>query len=536
MGWDLQGYRAALATDLKVTVGTEMSIAEMNRAVERAVNDLSRYFPWEKVHEETLSFTVTDEAVTLPATTNLTAIVSAQSIDVAAGGLLTIAGQPDVARPLTITITDADNSTYQAAFIIRGVDADGNYQEETLYYARGYSKTLVGKQEFKYVYEVELDQDYGSHAGDTASVGYGLFTTNAWSRLAYRPIRPETETVTNSGGTITYTRGTDYLMDYTNGRIKPIAGGSMTTAQSILVDYTKSRLGINISALLPVVTKITKVQYPADVYPQQFVSFNIVGDFMYVASKVAGQSQEELVDSEHLAIWYERLHMPPGEAAPGSYPSVLDEVVAIGAGGYVLLTEAQQYEQAAGTALTSLGSALTNAIKYLNNNLVSSVQADAAGTLYGITGDAASLRTAISAVLDKSSTYLTHVSTPPSAHDYLIDGDDKIDAVNVGARVAENYADYARSSLEIFAGLVGEATTRLANLRTYIDQSGGYTQIANGFINEAQMRAEAVNGNLVLADRFRTEAINRLNEFHAILRNKAESRRRTSSIPTRQPA
>lgn len=543
MGMTLIEMRAQLRLDLK-DASTTWSDPELNRSVERAVNDLSRYMPLERVYEHTLDFTITDEAITSPATTSLTAVVNAQSINVAAGNYLTIAGQPDVPRKLTITITDADSSTYEATFLVIGTDKDGVSISETFHYSRGKSKTLVGTKEFKTVYTVELDNDYGSGAGDTASIGYGL-STDAWISLANRPIRPKSEVVTTSPAGTTYTRDTDYTMDYANGRIKPKSGGSMAAATAYLVDYTKSRLGVDINAILPVVTRIQKVEYPMNQVPQKFPSFNIIGDFMYIGSPGVGSSQAELTDKEHLAIYYEMKHDIPGEVGPGSYPDVLDEVVLIGSGGHALLIEAQQYEQAAATAITSLNSALTNVIKYLNNN--SSV--DLAGLLQDITDDAASLRTALTTAVDAANAYLDDVDTTDlgkasvGAEAYTETGDDKIDAVNIGALVAENYATYSGARVNIAnaritaaLGYIQEATTRLANLRTYIEQAGGYSQLAQGFVAEAQLRAESVNGNLVLSDRFRTEGLNRLAEFHQILKSKAEYRKRVVSTSVKQPA
>ena len=59
---------------------------------------------------------------------------------------------------------------------------------------------------------------------------------------------------------------------------------------------------------------------------------------------------------------------------------------------------------------------------------------------------------------------------------------------------------------------------------------------ADRYLAEAQMYAEATNADMLLADRFRTEGLERLAEFHAIMKNKAEYRRRIASVPVHQPA
>ena len=449
-------------------------------------------------------------------------------------------------RRLTVTKTDSDSTITKITITVKGYDQDGNYVEESWYLKDIITSGTAyqGKIYFKRIDLVTLALFDGGGSGDAISVGTG----NAYDNFVFlsnKPIRPETEVVTNAAGTTTYTRDTDYRMDYINGAIKFINGGSMAAATAYLIDYTKSKLGINISSIIPVVTRIQRVEYPVDFIPQQFVSFNITGDFLYIASKRAGQSQEELTNGEHIAIYYERKHMAPGDGSPGSYPDFMDEVITIGAAGYALLTEAMQHELAAATAITSLGSALTNVVKYLNNNSA----ADLAGILQDITDDAADLRSAIVTALNAANGYLDDVDTTDlgkatvGAEAYTESGDNFINLVNVGDRVAEIYADYARARVDIAnarvnsaVGYVQEANSRLSNLQTYINQAEGYNQLAQGFIQEAQLRAEAVNGNLVLSDRYRTEGLNRLNEFHAILRTRSEYAKRMSSVPVRQPA
>ena len=45
-----------------------------------------------------------------------------------------------------------------------------------------------------------------------------------------------------------------------------------------------------------------------------------------------------------------------------------------------------------------------------------------------------------------SDKYLEHATTPPSAHDYLVDGDNFINTVNVGNNTATVFALYAREA------------------------------------------------------------------------------------------
>jgi len=50
-------------------------------------------------------------------------------------------------------------------------------------------------------------------------------------------IQQYSETVTDTTGTTTYTRDTDYTMDYVAGTITMLAGGSMVTATEYYIDY-----------------------------------------------------------------------------------------------------------------------------------------------------------------------------------------------------------------------------------------------------------------------------------------------------------
>ena len=104
--------RDSLRLDLK-DPGSNGSNAELDRCIQRAVSDLSRMLPLEKVYEKRLSFTVTDEAYTSPVDTDADRFVDAQRLDgsgtdMTAGDTFTLTGtQPDFPRVVTITLTDS---------------------------------------------------------------------------------------------------------------------------------------------------------------------------------------------------------------------------------------------------------------------------------------------------------------------------------------------------------------------------------------------------------------------------------------------
>ena len=566
-GMTLNQLRYSLRLDLKDS-GALWSDAELNRSVERAVQDLSRHLPLEKVYEETLSFTVTSESFTTPAASSATAIVNAASLATTGNGdVLTIADHtPDVPRRLTVTLADASITKLTA--VVKGYNENGYYIEES-WYLKDLTTAIQGKLHFKRVVQVEVNNIEGNGTGDTLSVGTGN-AYDSWIWLGYKPIKPKSETVTNAAGTTTYSRDTDYTMDYYNGAIRFINGGSMAAATAYLVSYTKSKLGMDISSILPVASRISRVEYPADQVPQQFANFSIYGDFLHIGSKLTGQSQQEM-STNHIAVYYEQPHSPPSEGSPGSYPAILDELVSIGAGGDALLTKAMELEHQAVTDLASLRAELgstTNihnlvatALGKINTYLANNTNEDAKTWLTKITTDATELRSKIVTALGAAATNLGLVFTASldkavtGAEAYLDTGDDNLTSVT-NAPEADRYATYAAGRANIAAARVAatvqyiaEAQARLANLITYIQQAGGWSNIAEGFVSEAARRleeinlhlqeanqwAETVQGDIVLSDRFRTEGQARLNEFESKLRNKAEYRKRTSTVSTKQP-
>jgi len=331
---NLVEYRTAILMDLKATLA-EWSGNEIDRCVERAVADLSRFIPLEAVYEHTINYTVTDEPSTAPAV-----------------------------------------GTFKA--------------------------------------------------------------------LANKPIKPESEKVTNAAGDTTYTRDTHYTMDYINGEYTIIT--TISEGDSLLFDYTKSRLGIDISAIIPALIRVVQVEYPVDKVPQQLVSFNIWNDFMYIGSQKVGQSQIELTDKEHIAIYYDKEHTPPTASADGSYQEYLDQVVCIGAGAYALLIKALQYEHqsvtdlaSSRTALGSLGG-MHSAIAVALSNL-------------------AAIHTLADAALDKIASYGGNAVTALAAF---------VTAIDKAPVALSKVSTYLRGDTESTAALLKQITTDASELRTAI--------------------------------------------------------------------
>ena len=492
--------RIVMRTDLRLDLKDSGAVwldAELNRCIERAVADLSRYLPREKVYEKVIVKTVTDESWTSPATTSLAAIVSAADINVAAPALLTIAGQPDVPRVLTLTMTDANSSAYGVTFTIRGMDRDEIAQTEIFHYSRGDSKTIVGKKEFKYVYEVEMTSNAGSGVGDTLSVGYGLFT-GAWVSLANKPIKEASETVENAAGTTSYTRNTDYIMDYANGKIRPKAGGGLAAATAYLISYTIDEVSVDLSAV-PDFIRYQRVEYPVGEIPQSFVPADIFGSTLVVTGAGEAEQQSSLSEHKHLRVYYDAQHFPPNDYTPGSVPEFLEITVEQAASAYALLIYALKQELAAETAITSqstslaaattahtaLATALTNVKKYLDNNSA----ADAAGNLLLVTF------TATDAALTNAIKYLNNNTTVDMAG-MLAGMTTDLAAVDTALVNVKKYLDNNTSNDA--AAVLASLATEFTAIETALTAS--ITYLANNGAADAVSTVGEMDGLITAAD------------------------------------
>ena len=543
MAKTIQHYLNDLRTDLKDS-GAVWSDAELTRCVEKAVADYSRFNPRERQREITIDYEVDDESVTLPTTSDIDYFVAAYDLNAKTdGAVATMAAYvPDVPRPVRIAVTDANTSITQLVIIVKGYDEDNKYIEEFFYLEGGLIQT--GQHYFSRVTEVELDEIAGNGAADLLNVGTGT-DSDVWRRLAYRPIK--SASLTRTGSTL----DTDFEVDYAEGRIRRISDGNLVAGTAYTVDYTRSRIDIDLSTLIDDLIKVERVEYPSGSVPQNHSKFEVWGDILTVAGDMV--SQAEMTDAEHLIIKYLVSHSAPSAQSSGSYPSYLDTTVQLAATAYALLIEALQYTHAAATNITNAGTALTaiaaihtacdaaldKVITYLESN----TNEDAKYWLTKITTDIANLRTSIETALDAAASGLGEVDTTSldkattGAEGLLDAGDNFIDTVNDGDNVPGLYRDYslaraqiANARLAAASQYIAEATARMANLNSYIAQAGGWMAVASGFVEEASGRLgemdrylqeaalhqQTADINLRLAEVYRTEAFARRDEAWAI--------------------
>ena len=347
---DITEMLGLLVTDIKMTLDVDISTAEGTRAIQRSVNELSRSIPRERIYEHTWIEAVTDDDFVTPAATSAAYLVSAMDLpDTVVDGdkaTLTATVWLDVPRPVTFTLTDADNSITRMTLIVKGTDADGVYREERFYRFNG--KTQIGKIYFSYIKEIEFNEKYGNVTVDTSSIGTAAPDTagsEVWVQLS-NPVKHDSEGI-YSGAAKTGTKyklNTDYLMDYANGRICMTNAGDMIVATTYYASYDMAPTSIDISSIMPELLRIGKVLYPADKVPEQQVSFSIWENMLTIGSLRPGVSQTSLTDGEHIAIYYEAKQTPPTLVSSGSYPEFLDEIVLQGAGGFAVLMEALELE------------------------------------------------------------------------------------------------------------------------------------------------------------------------------------------------
>ena len=174
------------------------------------------------------------------------------------------------------------------------------------------------------------------------SVKDETFTSNhgTWVALVNSPIRFGSETVATaaSGGT-SYKRDTDYEMDYAGGRIKTLTAGAIVNTTTTYIDYKNEGAVVNTSGLFtePISIDLVNVR-TADEVPQVLEGWYQYGNYLFIGPRGI-KNQSYLVDNAQITIYYRAMHDEPTVGASGSYPRSMDELVLLGASGYLLITE-----------------------------------------------------------------------------------------------------------------------------------------------------------------------------------------------------
>lgn len=340
--------------------------------------------------------------------------------------------------------------------------------------------------------------------------GFTALAAGTYASLDNAMVEPQSETVTNAAADTTYTRDTDYTMDYFNGKITIIAAGDITVGDVPLISYTKHKAGCDVSSIASELLRIERVEYPAGYIPRNTVSYEKWKDYLTLTSPVAG-SQVTLSDGKHVWIYYHAEQTPPTATAVGSYPVFLDEAIIAGAKSYALFLRVLQLIELARTSATSGTTDTTNAATQNANAVTELGKCAAKITLAAtaLTSMATKIGTAETAI-DSVTDMDTHLSAAVIALNlvqvatdmiadadaafnaaaaelalgagFLQTGDAAIPTANVGKDVAENWRQYA------------EAEAALGS--QYNREGEGRVSMANAIISEAAQRISIAQANL----------------------------------------
>uniref|UniRef100_A0A6M3IT62 Putative methyltransferase n=1 Tax=viral metagenome TaxID=1070528 RepID=A0A6M3IT62_9ZZZZ len=321
------------------------------------------------------------------------------------------------------------------------------------------------------IYETTLEEFTVTDEAFTA--GAAALT---WVSLANKPIKWASEAVVDAASAA-MTRGTDYYMDYANGKITHKSGGSIANDEACTISYELDPLVINISNLTTFI-RLDSVEYPVGSVPQKILSSMLWGDLLWLTS--GDSDQTRMAESRHARVYYLGQHVVPAENdTDGTYPGFIENSIILAANAYALFEKALAVEHQSVTDLatirtllgttishTALDTALTNAKKYLDNNTT----ADAAGLLADITTDVAGLRTAILASYTAMIKYLEN-NTNEDAAGKLAQITTDIAALRTAIDTAyDNVKKYLdNNATEDAAGLLGDITLKIIKLRDAVE-------------------------------------------------------------------
>lgn len=276
--------------------------------------------------------------------------------------------------------------------------------------------------------------------------------------LANSRIKPKSETVKDSGGTVTYERDTDYTMDYVLGTITTLAAGSIVDSSNNQIDYTILETYVDLSSLTDLI-RIYRVEYPGGQVPSDFQSFYTWGDLLAITSS-GTQTQQRLSAGEHVWVYYHAKHTTPDKDTDATWLPQLDEVIIKGAVSYCLETKAMELRHSVRTRQVSVVTALGEIAAIV-------AQMDTA-----LTNTATQ---ASSAVADMASID-THISSMVST----------LDAVGGYLTNAASAITLAQSQLALSAGDILEADSPAASALSRLGTISALISAVTDTVNEAK--------------------------------------------------
>lgn len=377
--------------------------------------------------------------------------------------------------------------------------------------------------------------------------------------LGNKLVRYQSETVTV--GATTYTRDTDYSMDYINGAITVPASSGIANGATIQITYYLSKYLFDISSLTNL-RQITSVESWLNQgrVPQQFSGFSLKGWILAVLT-TGDQSQQDIPANQHVVVHYDSRYTMPDDNNDGTLPEAFVEIIIRGATANLLFakaislelaqsaisddlsdtatyfTEAQALFTAITTDLASARSTLALAITQM-----ASAVSQAGDTITGIASDIVDIQ----ADLAETITSLNLVSTKAELGEDAVDAEVASDLAllagentNVVAvlgnsatrltsaasdlALAFNWLDLAEDDREAgesiinqvnigldpvgryvqFASMIQQNADRdIAAANSLVQQASAYTEQAIQFINMAQMYATSAATRIKLAETY----------------------------------
>lgn len=358
------------------------------------------------------------------------------------------------------------------------------------------------------ILEVTLEKDVSAEAW-TAAAAYGTYVS-----LANKPIKPKSETVLDDASA-TMTRDTDYTMDYSNGKITHISGGDIGNNEVCSISYQKSEIHVDLDSIADDLIRVVDVIYPAGNIPQTLVSFDIWGNVLVVKGGSA-EGQGLLSDKEHIAIYYSAVHTVPGASTDGSYPLFLDETVILAASFYALMIISFFYNVSAKIEIGKVAALMTSIGTYR--------------------GTSATAIAAVGAILSAAETALGNVGTTiTTALGYLTTGAAKIDTVNIGDEVPENYGNYGEVAVGAADVYRREGSERLNEAIAKLSEASRSNDLSDVTLRQIEYYQQNAERYMLMSERYRNEAIERRNEAFAVWRDKGQYIGDFTSVPATQP-
>ena len=115
-----------------------------------------------------------------------------------------------------------------------------------------------------------------------------------------------------------------------------------------------------------------------------------------------------------------------------------------------------------------------------------------------------------------SGTYLNS-DTEPAAKKYLVDGDAKLDLVNVGENVASNFATYAQTANRLAEALIASASVHAQLGANRVGTANAYVSQGAALLQEEQIHINVGTGLVATANAFIAEAESRLSQHRVLL-------------------